>query len=342
MRTEVLRMDNVTMRQWGITQMEHFNFQVYGGEIMGLMTVNSHGVEALLSLLQSNPPIHFGRVYYREELINSHIYSKATPNAIEVVEQRSHLVNGLTVADNVFVLSGAHRRWVVRSRSFKRRLQILEQTVGVEISYDRLAEDLSFFERCMVELLKAAEAGVRLVVLRDMGHYLAGEDIDRLHRAVRYFTSCGMSFLYISNSYEELGRICDRMAVMYNGTVIHVADRASWERGRVAALLEKLTGAAAVPPKSAPAAGHIGFAMHGVRTAALRGIDLSVLGANVWPFAPRIGPCWTGCGSWPAEKRRCFPAKCCWTAARCASRWGWMVESPILLRIPRNPCCFLT
>ena len=127
MKTEILRLDNVSLQMSGIMQLERFNLQIFSGEIMGLMALNAHGVSSLVSLLQSNTPVHFGRVYYCEQLVNSHIYSRTTPNEIVVIEQKSHLVNGLTVGDNVFVLSGVERRWLLHTQSFRGRLQELEQ-----------------------------------------------------------------------------------------------------------------------------------------------------------------------------------------------------------------------
>ena len=143
MKTEILRLDNVSMQMSGIMQLERFNLQIFSGEIMGLMALNAHGVSSLVSLLQSNTPVHFGRVYYCERLVNSHIYSRTTPNEIVVIEQKSHLVNGLTVGDNVFVLSGVERRWLLHTQSFRGRLQELEQAVGVDIPCNRQVEGFS-------------------------------------------------------------------------------------------------------------------------------------------------------------------------------------------------------
>ena len=83
MKTEILRLDNVSLQMSGIMQLERFNLQIFSGEIMGLMALNAHGVSSLVSLLQSNTPVHFGRVYYCEQLVNSHIYSKLGVNSYD-------------------------------------------------------------------------------------------------------------------------------------------------------------------------------------------------------------------------------------------------------------------
>lgn len=276
MKTEILRLDNVSLQMSGIMQLERFNLQIFSGEIMGLMALNAHGVSSLVSLLQSNTPVHFGRVYYCEQLVNSHIYSRTTPNEIVVIEQKSHLVNGLTVGDNVFVLSGVERRWLLHTQSFRGRLQELEQAVGVDIPCNRQVEELSLFERCMVELLKAWESGARLVLLWNISHFLAGTDIGRLHYAIRHFASRGMAFIYISNSYEELCGLCDRIAVMYNGSVIKVQEMVSGASEDIHALLQQFTGTTSSPPRSAMSRGSICLNLSSVSTALLKQVDLAV------------------------------------------------------------------
>ena len=42
MREETLRMERVTYREQGVTQLENFSMSIWAGEIMGLMPVNRH------------------------------------------------------------------------------------------------------------------------------------------------------------------------------------------------------------------------------------------------------------------------------------------------------------
>ena len=51
MRNEVLRMERVTYKEDEVVKLEDFNLQIFQGEIMGFMPVNSHGKTALLKLL---------------------------------------------------------------------------------------------------------------------------------------------------------------------------------------------------------------------------------------------------------------------------------------------------
>ena len=50
MREETLRMERVTYREQGVTQLENFSMSIWASEIMGLMPVNRHGISALIKL----------------------------------------------------------------------------------------------------------------------------------------------------------------------------------------------------------------------------------------------------------------------------------------------------
>lgn len=225
MRAEIIRIDNATCQKAGVAHLQHFNLQVYSGEIMGLLTVNSHGVGVLLSLLQNNLPLHFGRVYFQEELVNSHIYRKSGSNRVAVIERRSHLIEGLNVAESVFVFSESGRNPVVNARKNRERLRILEQNAGIAIPYNSLTEHLSIFERCAVELMKAVVAQIPLIVIRDVCHYMSSDELQTFQRLLRHYAALGTTFLCISNHYEDLSGVVSRTAVMHDGKIVKVVQQ---------------------------------------------------------------------------------------------------------------------
>ena len=71
MRNEVLRMERVTYKEDEVVKLEDFNLQIFQGEIMGFMPVNSHGKTALLKLLERNLPLYDGYIYYGGEKVNT-------------------------------------------------------------------------------------------------------------------------------------------------------------------------------------------------------------------------------------------------------------------------------
>ncbi|MEG0640580.1 MAG: sugar ABC transporter ATP-binding protein [Clostridia bacterium] len=226
MRSEVLRLERITYREQGITQLNNFNLNVFHGEIMGLLPINNHGLAALTDLLCQNRPLYYGYVYYREELVNSWRAPRHGYNRVSLIQSKSCLVEGLTVADNIFVLRPGFRGYVIRPHLFREQLQPFLQSIGINISASAYVEELTVFKRFVVELLKAVVAGNRLIVLKDVSPFVSESELSKIHAIVRHYAQQGFSFLYIGFHLEELMEVCGRMALMLNGRVIKVLEGA--------------------------------------------------------------------------------------------------------------------
>lgn len=224
MREEILRLERVCCLEQGIVQLEHFNLQVFKGEIMGVLAINSHGLDTLIRLLRCRLPIQRGYVYYREHQINpwsGHICDYKTPR-IGIIENRSSLIQGMTVADNIFVLRCGFKSWLVRPALLRAQLNPVLEQLNVPISSDDYVDHLTAFECFVVEMLKAVLGGCRLIVLREVSTFISDSDLSRLHTIIRKFAQYGIAFLYIGYHYEELWEICDRTALLMNGTITKV------------------------------------------------------------------------------------------------------------------------
>lgn len=219
MREEVLRMERVTYREQGVTLLENFSMTIWKGEILGLVPVNHFGLSALVRLLRQNLPLHYGYVYYKERLVNDWRLPCPAMNRISVIQNKSCLAEGLTVADNIFVLRPGFKKRLMQPRILNEQLQPFLEDIGVDIQADAYIEDLTIFERFVVELLKAVVAGNHLVVLEDVSTFISAEELGRLRAILRHYADQGMSFLYIAAHFEEARQVCGRTALMLNGQI---------------------------------------------------------------------------------------------------------------------------
>ncbi len=219
MKEEVLRMDRITFREQGATELNHFCLDIDAGEIVGLIPVNDTGLAAMIRLLRQNLPLHYGYVYYRGKLVNHWQDSDLSYNRIGVIESRSGLADDLTVADNVFVLRQGFRKLFIRRKVLNRQLEPFLRETGVALAADAYAKDLSAFPRFITELVKAVVAGCRLIVLMEPASVISDTRLGTLQRILRHYASAGISFLYVSRHYEEARQICTRAAIMVNGQI---------------------------------------------------------------------------------------------------------------------------
>ena len=224
MKEEVLRLEKVTRIVDGVTLLDNFNLHIYQGEIMGLVCINAHGEKELVDLLCKNLPLHYGRIYLNETMVNSYEESTLGLNKVIVIEKENGLVEDLTVVDNIFVLKSGFKSYLIHKRILNAGLKNAIQKLELKLEGNEPVSKLSALEKCLVLLLKAVVAGVRLVIIKDISNYLSAAELVLFHKLIRYYCGEGLSFLYICNHHEEAFQICDRIALMENGKIIKVLD----------------------------------------------------------------------------------------------------------------------
>lgn len=225
MSEEVLRLDRVTYIQHGVKELNHFSLRIFAGESMGLIPLNGIGLQVLMKLLRQNGPIHYGYVHYRQKPVNQWKNSDNSYNRISIIGSQSGLAGSLTVADNVFVLRSGFGKWMVQPGVLRRQLLPFLREIGVDISADAAAEDLTTFQRYVVEIVRAVVAGNKLIVLMDADSIISEAELHELRGILQYYTTQkAVSFLYISRHYEEVRKTCSRAALMVNGQIIKVVN----------------------------------------------------------------------------------------------------------------------
>ena len=219
MRKELFRMERVTYQENGIRMLEDFNLSIREGEVMGFIPITSYGMPSFLKILKTNLPLYDGYIYYQEKEINSWKESKKTNNRITIIQDQTCLVEGMTVAENIFVLRKGFRKRLIQPAVLRRQLTPFLEDIQVEISADAYVEKLSSFERIVVELLKGVVAGHKLIVLREISTLVGGNELKKLHEIMRHYAASGYAFLYIGAHFEDILQICDRAVLMSNGRI---------------------------------------------------------------------------------------------------------------------------
>ena len=225
MRQEILRMERVTVTEQGRELLNNFNFQMFKGEVMGLVPLDSYGLEEFVDCLQNNRPLLYGRVYLREKLVNTYAGQTRSRNNVYMISKSKTLIDSLPGADNVFLIRKGYKGFWIKDRLIRRQLMLLLEESGVEINPAKKVSELTTLEKDVIGIAKAAVAKADLVILRDVGSSLWPEDKMKLDKVIRGYARKGLSFIYISTKPEELSRFCDRVSVMSHGRIIKVLEK---------------------------------------------------------------------------------------------------------------------
>lgn len=225
MRKELLRMDHVSLIQNGDALLDNLNFQMFAGEIMGLVAGHNRGYDQLIQLLCRNLPISFGTVWYDGRTVNSYSHSDGSPNRVCVIEQMSHLVEGLSVVDNLFVLRKGFKKYFINERILREQAEGFFRENSLEVNIRKRVSALTPLERCLTELGKALLIGCKLVIVDNPGNFLSQYELLHFQDMLRTVKKNGVSVLYIGNHHQEVFRIADRTSLFFNRRIIKVFER---------------------------------------------------------------------------------------------------------------------
>lgn len=269
MRHELLRMDHVTMIRNGDTLLDNLNFQMFAGEIMGLLTGRDKGRGQLIDLICQNLPISFGTVWYDGKIVNSYSHSNGNTNRVCVIEQTSHLVQGLSVVDNLFVLRKGFKKYFINERILQEQAKAFFEENEIHVNLLKRVSSLTSLERCLVELGKGLLLGCRLIIIDNPGNFLSQYELTQFQKMLRKVRDNQISVLYIGNHHQELFRIADRTSLLYDGSIIKIFEQDEMNDEQIAPYITEwfVPGAEAEPDNEA---GILHF--HNVHTKHLQGL----------------------------------------------------------------------
>ncbi len=216
MKKEVFRLEQVSLPP----HLTDIHMHLYTGEVVALIRVNALGIDELLSIFQRNIPLHYGHVYCNDQLVNDYLSSNRKLNNVTVIERKSMLIETLTVEENLFIIRKNCRQHVIRYGLLSSQMQNLISSLGLHIENRTLVEDLSSYEKLVLQLLKAKLRRSTLVILKDISTFVSDRDLGRLKPILDIFTKEGMTFLYVCNHHQEAFAFANRCYLMREGRII--------------------------------------------------------------------------------------------------------------------------
>lgn len=217
-------MDHVECRSGGSVVLNDLSFQVFAGEIYGILMLERTGSREMMELIGRNRPMDHGKIYFNEHLVASPEVKKWGVGDVAVIGRTSHLIDELSLADNIFVIRPGFQNFYIHERKVTRQTRALTEKYGIALDIGKPASQLQPYERILAELLRAVAIGAKLIVLRDIPEILGEQELKSFHRFLRQMAGEGITFLYTYNHHEVLNTVCDRMAVFKGGRVEIVLD----------------------------------------------------------------------------------------------------------------------
>jgi ribose transport system ATP-binding protein len=287
-----LVVDHVSMEFDGRRVLHDVNLSVRSGTVHGLVGHNGSGKSTLVRILAGYHRPTEGSVSIAGERVPPGAPAQVKRLGLRFVHQDLGLIPEFTSLEN-FGIGGEYPRtrwgtidWTEQARRMHGVFDLLEQPVPE----NRPVSELTAVQRSLVAIARAIgarpeESGTRFLVLDEPTTALEISEAQHLFEVVQRLAKADIGTIFISHQLPDVLNQCSRVTVLRDGQVTgtletrHATRQILVEKmlGKETAAVERQmthhrSGPAATPDGIRPPA----LAVRGLRSAALRGVDVHV------------------------------------------------------------------
>lgn len=229
MREEILRLENITYVNNGMETLNQFDLQVFEGEIIGLLYINNIGKKELIDILIEGKKFDYGKIYINEKLVKTYAEGNKIIKSICFLDRKNRLVKELSALENIYILNNISKAIIFNEKNLLMQYKFLVNELEIDINYKKKGKNLNNIERIIIEILKAYTSGKKIVLIKDLENFTSDLEFDAIKKILRYFNKKGISFILLSNYYEKLKKISNRIYLNKNGKIIKMLRKESYE-----------------------------------------------------------------------------------------------------------------
>lgn len=221
----LLEMKSITKAFGVVKAVDNVSLRLNPGEVMSLCGENGSGKSTLMKVLCGIYPhgSYEGEIVFAGEVLQATHIRDTERKGIAIIHQELALVKHLTVLENIFLGAELSRHGVLDYDTMTLRCEKLLAQVSLAISPDTRVGDLGLGQQQLVEIAKALNKQVRLLILDEPTASLTEQETAVLLNIIRDLQNHGIACIYISHKLNEVKAISDTICVIRDGQ--HIGTR---------------------------------------------------------------------------------------------------------------------
>ncbi|GAB2749111.1 sugar ABC transporter ATP-binding protein [Nocardioides pakistanensis] len=217
----LLQMRNIVKTFPGVRALEGVDLDVRRGEVHCLVGQNGAGKSTLIKTLSGAQQPDSGEIVWEGQQVSLPTPMSAMKLGIATIYQELDLVDGLTVAENLYLGHELSRGGMLQAKEARRRAQELLGRLGhPEIKAGWEVGRLSPAGKQIVSMARALSRDARLIIMDEPSAVLDSGEVDNLFRLIGDLSRDGVAVIYISHRLEEIRQIGDRVTVLKDGRTV--------------------------------------------------------------------------------------------------------------------------
>ncbi|MCD2173519.1 multiple monosaccharide ABC transporter ATP-binding protein [Rhizobium sp. C4] len=222
----ILEMRDITKTFPGVKALTNVNLSVMPAEIHAVVGENGAGKSTLMKVLSGVYPdgTFTGKIMFEGKEQKFSAISDSEDIGIIIIHQELALVPLLSIAENLFLGHETAKMGVINWYEAYARTKELLAKVGLNESPDTLITNIGTGKQQLVEIAKALNKKVKLLILDEPTSSLNEKDSDALLELLMGFRSQGISSILITHKLNEVTKVADRITVIRDGSTIDTMD----------------------------------------------------------------------------------------------------------------------
>jgi branched-chain amino acid transport system ATP-binding protein len=217
----VLEIRGLVHRFGPLTALAGVDLTVRSGEIVGLVGPNGAGKTTLIDIVAGKIGPSGGEVRFFGQRITGKPAHRVARLGIARTSQIVQPFVGMTALDVVtvgalFGRAGGTRRIAAARRNAEAALVRL----GLGSQRDKAADSLNIVDRKRIELARALAMNPMLLLLDEVMAGLVPSEVQSLVEQVRQVRDGGVAIIIVEHVMHAITRLCDRVVVLRQGTVL--------------------------------------------------------------------------------------------------------------------------
>lgn len=203
----------------GVSVLEDVNLCFEAGKIYAFVGENGAGKSTLSRIITGEYIPDKGTISVDGRKCG-HMTIRASRQAgIRMVQQELQIVPDLSITENVFIGDEILRGPFVDFKTMAARTQKLLDMVGLKHPPKTLVGSIDIAGRQLIEICRAINTNVRLLILDEPTSSLSNVEIDKLFDVIRKFRDQGVAIIFITHRLQEVIRLADKVVVLKDGRI---------------------------------------------------------------------------------------------------------------------------
>lgn len=217
----LLEVNSVSKSFPGVQALMNVNVDVKYGECHSWIGENGAGKSTLIKILSGSQFSDTGQFKMNGLPVRISSPHVAHGLGLSFIFQELSVVNGLTVADNIF-LGNESRSFLSmkRKKSELRAQKILDRIGFGHVDPSTYVVELSTAEKQAVMVARALSIEAKVIFMDEVTATLNKIEVDKIFKLIEVLKKEGRSTVFVSHRLDEIAKISDRVTIFKDGHVV--------------------------------------------------------------------------------------------------------------------------